>query len=173
MAVRSGQASGCALGGENAGTARALETAMNEASSASVVANRAAWIEEHQVGWRLSPLSEHVKGHGILQTGYELVLHGRFHPAAGNGPEAEACALHDGLRALALDALGPVPPEVLVRVLPFSRWIVPADERLTIDVELTVVGSLAHLERQPTPDETRQRIAAIEATLRGMGLHRR
>jgi hypothetical protein len=121
----------------------------------------------------LSPLSEQVKGHGLVQTGYELLLYGRFRPAAANDRETVARAVHDGLRALALDALGPVPPEVLVRVLPFSRWIVPAAERLTIDVELTVVGSLAHLERQPTPDETRQRIAAIEATLRGMGLHRR
>jgi len=144
---------------------------MSEGSSASLIGNRAAWIEEHQVGWRLSPLSEHFKGHGVVQTGYELVLHGRFHPTAANGHEAGA--LHDALRALALDALGPVPPEVLVRVLPFSRWIVPAGECLTIDVELTVVGSLAHLERQPAPAETRQRIVAIEATLREMGLHRR
>ena len=146
---------------------------MSEASSESVVGNRAAWIEEHKVGWRLGPLSKHVKGRGVVQTGYELVLFGRFHPAAGKGHEAMARALHEGLRSLAVEALGPAPPEVLVCVLPFSRWVVPADRNFTIEVELTVIGSLAHLERLPAPAETRQRIATLEATLRGMGLHRR
>ena len=47
---------------------------MSEASSESVVGNRAAWIEEHKVGWRLGPLSKHVKGRGVARTGYELVL---------------------------------------------------------------------------------------------------
>ena len=47
---------------------------MSEVSSESVVGNRAAWIEEHKVGWRLGPLSKHVKGRGVVQTGYELVL---------------------------------------------------------------------------------------------------
>jgi hypothetical protein len=145
---------------------------MSEASSESVVANRAAWIEEHKVGWRLGPLSKHVKGRGVVQTGYELVLFGRFHPAAGKGHEAMARALHEGLRSLAVEALGPAPPEVLLCVLPFSRWVVPADRCFTIEVELTVIGSLAHLERLPAPAETRQRIATLEATLRGMGLHR-
>ena len=146
---------------------------MSEGSSESVVGNRAAWIEEHKVGWRLGPLSKHVKGRGVVQTGYELVLFGRFHPAAGKGHEAMARALHEGLRSLAVEALGPAPPEAFVCVLPFSRSVVPADRRLTIEVELTVIGSLAHLERLPTPAETRQRIATLEATLRGMGLHRR
>jgi hypothetical protein len=145
---------------------------MSEASWESVVGNRAAWIEKHKVGWRLGPLSKHVKGRGVVQTGYELVLFGRFHPAAGKGHEAMARALHEGLRWLAVEALGPAPPEALVCVLPFSRWVVPAD-RSVIEVELTLIGSLAHLERLPAPAETRQRIATLAATLRGMGLHRR
>ena len=145
---------------------------MSEASSESVVGNRAAWIEEHKVGWRLGSLSKHVKGRAVVQTGYELVLFGRFHPAAGKGHEAMARALYEGLRSLAVEALGPAPPEVVVCVLPFSRWVVPAD-RSFIEVELTVIGSLAHLERLPAPAETRQRIATLEATLRRMGLHRR
>jgi hypothetical protein len=145
---------------------------MSEASSDSGVGNRAAWIEDHKVGWRLGPLSKHVKGRGVVQTGYELVLFGRFHPAAGKGHEAMARALHEGLRSLAVEALGPAPPEVLLCVLPFSRWVVPTDRRFAIEVELTVIGSLAHLERLPAPAETRQRIATLEATLRGMGLHR-
>jgi hypothetical protein len=145
---------------------------MSEASSESVVGNRAGWIEEHKVGWRLGPLSKHVKGRGVVQTGYELVLFGRLRPAAGKAHEAMARALHEGLRSLAVEALGPAPPEVLLCVLPFSRWVVPADHCFTIDVELTVIGSLAHLERLPAPAETRQRIATLEATLRGMGLHR-
>ena len=82
-------------------------------------------------------------------------------------------ALHEGLRSLAVEAIGPAPPEFLVCVLPFSRRVVPADRRFTIEVELTVIGSLAHLERLPPPAEMRQRIATLEATLRGMGLHRR
>jgi hypothetical protein len=146
---------------------------MSEASSDPVAGNRAAWIEEHKIGWSLSPLSKHVKGRGAVQTGYELVLFGRLHPAAEEGHEAMARALHEGLRSLAVEALGPAPPEVLVCVLPFSRWAVPADRRFTIEVELTVIGSLAHLERLPAPAETRQRIATLEATLRRMGLHRR
>ena len=153
---------------------------MNEALSKSVVDNRAAWIEEHKVGWRLGPLTKNVKGGGVVQTGYELVLFGRFHRAPGKGHEAMARALHEGLRSLALEALGPAPPEVLVCllpfsvcVLPFSRWVVPAHRCFTMEVELTVIGSLAHLDRLPAPAETRQRIATLEATLRGMGLHRR
>lgn len=146
---------------------------MSEASSESVVGKRAAWIEEHKVGWRLGPLRKHVKGRGVVQTGYELVLLGRFHPAAGKGHEAMARALHEGLRSLAVEALGPVPPEVLVCVLPFSRWVVPAHPCFTVEVELTVIGSLADLERLPAPAATRHRIATLEATLRGMGLQRR
>jgi hypothetical protein len=101
------------------------------------------------------------------------LLFGRFHPATGKGHEAMARALHEGLRSLAVEALGPAPSEVLVCILPFSRSVVPADRRFTIEVELTVIGSLAHLERLPTPAETRQRIATLEATLGAMGLHRR
>jgi hypothetical protein len=146
---------------------------MSEGSSESLVGNRAAWVEEHKVGWRLGPLGKHVKGRGVVQTGYTLALFGRFHPVAGKGHEAMARALHEGLRSLAVEALGPAPSEVLVCFLPFSRSVVPTDGRFTIEVELTVIGSLAHLERLPAPAETRQRIAMLEAALRAMGLHRR
>ena len=173
MAVRCAQANGLRTGSRSAGTARAIQRAVSEASSEPVGGKRAAWIEEHKVGWRLGPLSKHVKGRGVVQTGYELVLFGRFQPAAGKGNEAMARALHEGLRSLAVEALGPAPSEVLVCVLPFRRSVVPADRRFTIEVELTVIGSLAPLERQPGPAETRQRIATLEATLRAMGLHRR
>jgi hypothetical protein len=144
---------------------------MSDASAESVVGNRARWIEEHKVGWRLGPLSKHVKGRGVVQTGYELVLFGRLRPAAGKPHEAMARALHDGLRSLAVEALGPAPAEVLVCVLPFSGWVVLADRCFTIEVELTVIGSLAELDGRPAPAETRQRMATLEATLRRMGLH--
>jgi hypothetical protein len=142
------------------------------ASPESAAGNRAAWLEEHEVGWRLGPLSERVEGQGLVRTGFELVLFGRFHPAGAKDHEAMARALHDGLRSLAVEALGPAPPEMLVWILPFSRWFVTAGDCLTVEVELTVIGSLAQPGGQPAPAETRQRIAALEAALGGMGLHR-
>jgi hypothetical protein len=145
---------------------------MSETSSSSA-GERAAWIEEHKVGWRLGLLREHVKGHGVEQTGYELVLFGRFNPAGRDDYEAVARTLHEGLRALALEALGPAPPDVLLCVLPLSHVVVPGEDRSTVEVELTVTGSPAHPGRLPAPAETRQRIAALEARLRAMGLHKR
>ena len=127
-----GQPIGLRTGRRSAGTARAVQRAMSEASSEPVARNRAAWIEEHKVGWRLGPLSKHVRGRGVVQTGYEVVLFGRVHPAAGKGHEAMARALHEGLRSLAVEALGPAPPEILVCVLPFGRWAVPADRPFTV-----------------------------------------
>jgi hypothetical protein len=134
------------------------------------VGERAAWIEEHKVGWRLGPLREHVKRHGVVQTGYELVLFGRFHPTGRDDYEA-ARTLHEGLRALALEALGPAPPDLLLCVLPI-RVVVPADKRSGVEVELTVTGSPPHFGQPPAPAEARQGIAALEARLRAMGLRK-
>jgi hypothetical protein len=145
---------------------------MSAESSPCAVDDRAAWIEEHMVGWRLGPLSEHVKGGGVVQTGYELVLFGRFHPA-GRDLGAVARELHEALRGLALEALGPTPPDVLVCVVPASHWVVPAEQRFVIEVELSVIASPSHPDRPPAPAETRQRIATLESRLRAMGLHRR
>jgi len=106
-----------------------------------------------------------------VQTGYEFVLFGRFHPTGRDDYEA-ARTLHEGLRALALEALGPAPPDVLLCVLPLSHVVVPADEGSAVEVELTVTGSPAHSGQPPAPAEARQRIAALEARLRAMGLHK-
>jgi len=125
------------------------------------------------VGWRLGPYREHVKEHGVVQTGYELVLFGRFVPAAGDDLAAIARSLHENLRALALEALGPAPPEFFLCVLPSNHWIVPAERRFTIEVELVVIASLVHPDRPPAPAETRRRVAAVEARLRAMGLHKK
>jgi hypothetical protein len=135
--------------------------------------DRAAWIAEHKVGWRLGPYREHVKDHGVVQTGFELVLFGRFVPAAGNDVPAIVRSLHQSLHALALQALDPVPPDVFLTVLPSNHWIVPAEQSFSIEVELVVIASLARPDAPPTPDETRQRVAAVEASLRAMGLHKR
>ncbi len=146
---------------------------MSGTSSSSAVGERAAWIEEHSVGFRPGPLKEHVKGHGVVQTGYELVLFGRFNPAGPNDPAAVARALHEGLHALALEALGPAPPDVLLCIQPLSHVVVPAGDRSAVEVELTVTGSYAHPGRPPAPAEAQQRIAALEAKLQAMGLHKR
>ena len=57
---------------------------MSAVSAPCAVGDRAAWIEEHKVRWRLGPFSEHVKDRGVVQTGYELVLSGRFTPSSAN-----------------------------------------------------------------------------------------
>ncbi len=146
---------------------------MSTASSAGAADDRAAWVEEHKVGWRVGPFTEHVKGRGVVQTGYELVVSGRFDPAGRDDLEELAAELHEALRALALEALGPAPADVLLCVLPSSRWVVPAEERFMIELQLTVIGSPAHPDRPPAAAETRQRIAALESRLQAMGLHRR
>jgi hypothetical protein len=146
---------------------------MSTASSAGADDDRVAWVEQHKVGWRLGPFSEHVKGRGVVQTGYELVLSGRFDPAGRDDLEALSAGLHEALRALALEALGPAAADVLLCVLPSSRWVVPAEERFMIELQLTVIASPAHPDRLPAPAETRQRIAVLESRLQAMGLHRR
>jgi hypothetical protein len=145
--------------------------AMSATSSKSAVGERAAWIEEHKVGWRLGPLREHVKRHGVVQTGYELVLFGRFHPTGRDDYEA-ARTLHEGLRALALEALGPGPPDLVLSVLPINRVVVPAEKGSGVEVELTVTGSPTRSGQPPDPAEARQSIAALEARLRAMGLRK-
>ena len=113
---------------------------MSEGLSASVVGNRAAWIEEHEVGWRLSPLSEHFKGDGVVQTGYEELVVARVSPSAsrerrrsrGRRParrpaRARARRARSGPRRSSCASFR-------------SRSIVPATQRFTIEVELTVVA---------------------------------
>jgi hypothetical protein len=139
-------------------------------SSPSAASDRAAWIEEHRVCWRLGPFSEQLGGRGVVQTGYELVLLGRFHSAGPAKLEATAHALHERLRALALEVIGHAPPDVLLCVLPLGPGPVAAGERFAIEVELVVVASLAHPDKLPAPVATRQRIVELEGRLRAMGL---
>jgi len=120
-----------------------------------------AWVKEHKVGWRLALLRECVKGHGMVQTSYELTLFGRFDPASED----------DG--TLALEALGPLSADALIRVLPFGRTVVPADASFFVEVEFTVVGSPAHSDHPLSPADARRRIAALEDGLHSMGLHER
>ena len=96
-----------------------------------------------------------------MQTGYKLVLLGRFHPAGPADLEAKAHALYERLRALALEVIGDAPPDVLLCVLPLSRGTVAAGERVAIEVELVVVASLAHPDKLPAPVATRQRIREL------------
>jgi hypothetical protein len=103
--------------------------------------------------------------------GYELVLFGRFHPTGRDDYEA-ARTLHEGLRALALEALGPGPPDLVLSVLPINRVVVPADKQSGVEVELTVIGSPTRSGQAPDPAEARQSIAALESRLRAMGLRK-
>ncbi len=151
-------------------------SSVSSARSASAVpspnpaSDRAAWIQEHRVRWRLGPFSEQLGGRGVVQTGYELVLLGRLHPAGPADLEAKAHALHERLRALVLEVIGHAPPDVLLCVLPLGRGTVAAGERIEIEVEVVVVASLAHPDKLPAPVATRQRIRELEGRLRAMGL---
>jgi hypothetical protein len=124
------------------------------------VPDLAACVREPKVGWRLAPLRERAKGHGSEQTGYELVLCGRFDAAAQDDDEAAARGLYEGLRTLALEALRPL-------------RVVPAEALFTVEVELTVVWSPAHPDHPQSPAEARRTIAALEDRLRSMGLRTR
>ena len=139
-------------------------------SSANAASERAAWIERHRVRWCVGLFREPLSDRGIVETGYELVLSGRFHPAGPTDLEARARALHERLRALALEVIGHAPPDVLLCILPQGRGTVAGEERLAIEIALVVVGSLAHPDKLPAPVATRQRIAELEARLEGMGL---
>jgi hypothetical protein len=126
-------------------------------------------IREHGVCWRLGPFSEPLGGGDVVEAGYELVLLGRFHPAGPAEVDAEARALHEHLRELALQAIGDAPPDVSLCILPLEATLTGV-ERLAIEVELVVIGKLAHPHELPVAGATRQRIVELEAGLRALGL---
>lgn len=132
-----------------------------------------AWVKEHNVCWELAPLREGVKGHGVEQTGYELDLFARFDLAAQDDDDAVARTLHEGLRALALDVLRCLPAQTEVQLEPFSRQVWPSGAGSTIEVELTVVVSPPPSDPSQPPAEPRRAAAALERSLRSMGLPKR
>jgi len=125
--------------------------AVSATSSNSAGGERAAWIEKHKVGWRLGPLREYVQRHGVVQTGYELVLFGRFHPNGRDDYEA-ARTLHEGLRALALEALGPGPLDFVLSVLPINRVVVLADNSKFTTPNFCTICRLADIHQIITDD---------------------
>ena len=129
-----------------------------------------AWVKEHQVSFELAPVQEYVKGHGLQPTGQSLRLFGRFDPRAVGDPVEVASSIHERLRALALEALRDLPVTALMQVEPFSRGVVPLDEPLLIDVQLTVVASPAGREQKISPSELRRVIQLVDARLRALGL---
>jgi hypothetical protein len=127
-------------------------------------------LAAHGVCWRLSPFSERLGSRGLVEVGYQLVLAARFHPAGPSEIEAGVRALHERLRELALEVVGPAPRELLLSVLPMGRGTVVAEERLAIEVELVVFGSLAHPDKLPVPAATRRRIDELGRSMRALGL---
>jgi hypothetical protein len=131
------------------------------------------WVKEHQVSFELVPVQEHVKGHGLQQTGQSLKLFGRLDARAVGDPVEVAWSIHERMHALALEALRDLPVPALMQVEPFGRAIVPLDAPLLLEVQLTVVASPAGKERQLPPSELRRVIQLVDDRLRALGLKKR
>ena len=131
------------------------------------------WVKEHQVSFELVPVQEHVKGHGLQQTGQSLRLFGRFDPRGVDDPVEVARSIYGRLHALALEALRDLPVTALMQVEPFGRGVVPLDAPLMIDVQLMVVASPDGKERQLPLSELRQVIKLVDDRLRALGLKKR
>ena len=131
------------------------------------------WVKEHKASFELASFQEYVKGRGLQPTGQSLRLFGRFDPSAVGDPVEVARSIHERLHALALDALRDLPVTAVMRVEPLSRGVVPLDEPLMIDVQLTVVASPDGREQQLPPSELRRVIQLVDDRLRALGLKKR
>jgi hypothetical protein len=132
-----------------------------------------AWVKEHQASFELGPVQEHVKGHGMQQTGHALKLFGRLDTRAVGDPVEAAWRIHERMLALAFEALRDLPVPALMQVEPFGRAIVPLDAPLLLEVQLTVVASPPGKERQLPSSELRRVIELVDARLRALGLKKR
>lgn len=130
------------------------------------------WIRTHDVRWELAPRDELVQGRGLQQTGYVLRLFGRLPLPGRKGSERLVETIHQRLHAMATEALRVVPPDFRVDVQSLSRVVVTRTSTFTVDVELTAVGSPAHLDDARPPEEQRRLIGVLEAKLRSMGLRK-
>ena len=138
-----------------------------------MAAELGAWAKEHKVAWELAPLREVVKGHGVEQTGYELGLFARFDLAAQDDDEAVARTLYEGLRDLAQEVLRSLPAQTEYQLEPFSKEVWPSESGSTIEVELTVIVSPPPSDPSHSSAEPRHDVAALEKSLRSMGLPKR
>lgn len=133
-----------------------------------------AWVGAHKVCWEIEPLREHVEGHGVQQTGYELRLFGRLdHLGEEEDGQAARLRVHHGLRELALDVLASFPePHALVQLRPFDQSVhLWREGSFVAEIELAIVVYPRHPAQPMTPAEAQSRIAAVEAKLRALGLH--
>ena len=131
------------------------------------------WVKEHKASFELASFQEYVKGQGLRPTGQSLRLFGRFDPSAVSDPVEVARSIHERLHALALDALRDLPVTAVMQAEPFGRGVVPLDEPLLIDVQLTVVASPDGREQLLLPSELRRVIQLVDDRLRALGLKKR
>jgi hypothetical protein len=131
------------------------------------------WVKEHKASFELASFQEYVKGQGLRPTGQSLRLFGRFDPSAVSDPVEVARSIHERLHALALDALRDLPVTAVMQAEPFGRGVVPLDEPLLIDVQLTVVASPDGREQLLPPSELRRVIQLVDDRLRALGLKKR
>jgi len=131
------------------------------------------WVTDHHASFELVSFQEYVKGRGLQPTGQSLRLFGRFDPSTVGDPVGVARSIHDRLHVLALDVLRDLPVTALMQVEPFGRGVVPLDEPLLMDVQLTVVVSPDGRERELSPAELRRVIQLVDDRLRALGLKKR
>jgi hypothetical protein len=131
------------------------------------------WVTDHHASFELVSFQEYVKGQGLQPTGQSLRLFGRFDPSTVRDPVGVARGIHDRLHALALDVLSDLPVTAVMQVEPFGRGVVPLDEPLLMDVQLTVVVSPDGTERELSPAELRRVIQLVDDRLRARGLKKR
>jgi hypothetical protein len=136
-------------------------------------ADHSAWVKEHEVSYELAPVQEHVKDRGLQQTGYSLVLFGRFDPRGVPDLAGVARSIHERLQALTLEALRDLPVAAVVRAQPFGRATIPIEAPLLADVLLTVLVAPDGREQPLPPAELRRVIALVEGRLRALGLKKR
>jgi hypothetical protein len=87
-----------------------------------------SWVRDHQVCWELKPAQEMVKGHGLLQTGFELKLFGCFDPRPEDDVTPIRRSIHERLRTLVGEVAGAMPVRPLMQVEPPGRVVITPEE---------------------------------------------